>query len=64
MIFSNVVDQHRFDTDPDLDPDPTFHFDADPDPCPTVPQVIHQLENYNFLLIFSQEWQFTLFYLL
>jgi hypothetical protein len=27
---TSVMDQHRFDAEPD--PDPNYHFDADPDP--------------------------------
>jgi hypothetical protein len=30
VLFTSVVDPHRFDADPD----PTFHFDADPEPDP------------------------------
>jgi hypothetical protein len=34
IVWDNVVDRHRFNTNLDLDP--TFHFDADPDPDPTL----------------------------
>ncbi len=35
--ISIVVDQHRFDANPD--PDPTFQFDADPDLASGFPYV-------------------------
>jgi|688.fasta_scaffold718990_1 hypothetical protein len=52
------MDPHRFDADLD----PAFHFDAVPDPDPS--QVLHMLADYLFCFNFySQQCQFTLFYL-
>ncbi len=45
----NVVDRHRFDTDPDQDP--TFYIDDNPDPDPTQ-SFIHVGEKSEFFLAF------------
>jgi hypothetical protein len=49
-----------YDAGPDLDPDTTFYFDADPDPNPT-PSFKHVF--YTIFLLYSQQCQFTSFYL-
>ncbi len=62
-----VVDRHHIDAD--LGPNPTFNFDADPDPSflfdPDQHQVLHMFEDrkFLFLLIFTQQCQFTLLYI-
>jgi hypothetical protein len=73
-VHPSVVDQHYVDADPDTcltfrfvtapDPDPdtygTYRLDADsdPDPIPSFKQVGKSLHDF-----YSQQCQFTLFYL-
>jgi hypothetical protein len=71
---NSVVDRHCFDADPD----PNFYVDADPDLDPDwhlnnailmrilriLFQVLHMLENLNFLFFFvSQQCHFKMYYL-
>ncbi len=53
------MDRHRFDADPD----PTFHSDADPD-ADLSSSFTHVGKSENFFYFYSQQCQFTLFFLL